>query len=148
MEEFLKNLQESVESGEKNDDIINHLNEIGKRADGVTSEMVEDQCKRSAKIKPELNKKEREKAQEEYTKLIVEQKENDEKLRFLANIESRNSQIRTLKDEFETLKIDYGKKIENIHDQKINLMAEFEKKYGKKAEDEYDFGPEPDTTIE
>lgn len=146
--DFLKNLQESVESGEKNDDIVNHLNEIDKKASNVTPTMSKNLEKQFAKVKPEIDEKEREKAEEEYLKLMVEQEENDEKLRFLANIESRNNEIRKMKEEFESVKLGYSKKIETLHKEKINLMVEYEKKYEKKAEDEYDFTPEIDRNLD
>lgn len=152
-DDFLKNLQESLNSGEKNDDLVKHLEEIDKKADELTSneaaelltKRIEDEGDGFAK---EMSEDEREKAEEELAELMAEQKENDERLRFLANIEQRNSEIEKLKAEFESVKKGYAVKIEKIQEIKINLMAEFEVKYGEKAEDSYDFGPEPNTDLE
>ena len=53
-----------------------------------------------------------------------------------------------MKEEFESVKLGYSKKIETLHKEKINLMVEYEKKYEKKAEDEYDFTPEIDRNLD
>lgn len=148
--DFLKNLQNSLESGKKNDDVVNHLNEIHEKADEITPQDVAEHVERvkNTVVKGEKNEKVREKAEEEYIKIMAEQKVNDEKLRFLALIEQRNVEIIHLKEEFETVKIKYSKKIEDVNNQKITLMVEFEKKYEKKAEEFDDFGREIDTKLE
>ncbi len=148
--DFLKNLQESLETGEKNDEIVDHLNEIDKKADELTfQDAAEKMDKRIEEAEPlkEMSEEERKVAEEEYSKVLAEQKENDAKLAFLANIETRNAEIKGLVAEFETKKERYSKLIAEIQEIKVNLMAEFELKYGTKAEDEFDFGPEPDTDL-
>jgi len=149
-EDFLKNLKESLEKGEKNEEVVEHLNEIDKLADQITSgaaaEKLDKRVEESG-VNEEMGEEERKKAEEEYAKILAKQKENDEKLRFLANIEQRNVEISSLKNEFESVKIGYKVKIQQLMEEKITLMAEFEKKYGTKAEEYTDFS-EPDKEIE
>jgi len=151
-EDFLKKLQESLEKGEKNEDVVDHINEINELADKITAgeagENLDKRIEEGGGVSEEMSEEERNKVEEEYAKIVAEQKANDERLRFLANIEQRNVEIKRLKDEFERVKKGYKVKIAQIHEQKITLMAEFEKKYGTKADDELDFGSKSSPEIE
>jgi len=150
-DDFLKKLQESLHTGEKNDEVVDHLKEIDEKADELTfqkaAENLDKRVEESGSI-TEMSEEERDQAEEEYAELLAAQQENDEKLRFLANIEERNVAITRIKKEFEEVKKDYSIRVKSIHEQKITLMAEFEKKYGKKTTEEHDFGTEPSTEIE
>lgn len=150
-EDFLKKLQESLNKGEKNDEVVNHMNEINELADKITAgeagEKLDKRIEESG-VSKEMSEEERNKVEEEYTKILAEQKANDERLRFLANIEQRNVKIGNLKSEFESVKKGYEIKIAQIHEEKIMLMAEYEKKYGTKADDEYNSGSKSSPEIE
>lgn len=143
-DDFLKKLQESLKAGEKNSDIVNHLNEIDKRASQMTgheaAQKMDDRIKEFGETK-EVSEKERQEAEEELAELMSQQKENDEKLKFLSSIEGINVEIKKTKDKFSEI-------IEVLQQQKITLMTDFEKRYGEKAEDLYDFGPEPNTELD
>jgi len=155
MDDFLKNLSKSLKSGEQNDDIVKHLKEIDEKADNMTieeaSESFDKRLEEVGKI-PDMTEEEREKAEEEYSNVLAEQKEIDERLAMLASIESRNVEIKKLKFEFEEklekLKKNYSKIMNDIQEEKIILMGEFKKKYGTEASDEYDFGLEPNTDLD
>ena len=143
-DDFLKKLQDSLQSGEKNDEIVDHLNEINEKANKMNfNEAAENLDNRIAEAgaKEKVTEMELKEAEEEYAQVVAEQQKNDEQLAFLAHIESRNAEVKRLKEE-------YSKAIEKIQKEKITLMIEYEKKYGTKATDDFDFGPEQDTELE
>lgn len=148
-DDFLKKLQDSLNKGEKNEEITDYLNEINEKAELLKNPIVDidDRLEKSG-LAEAIDEEKRDDLEKEYQEILSEQQKNDEKLRFLANIEQCNVEITKLKSDFNEVKRKYSEQIQKIQDQKIMLMGEFEKKYGKKAEDEYNFGTEPNTEIE
>jgi len=167
MGSFLDNLKKSLEDEKPNDDVVNHLNEIDKKASTMDEKSAQDALDKRIKAageKPELTQKEREELEKEYVKFQKEEEELNKKLARLAYIESLNDEIRKLKEDFQEIKEKYTKTIQKedfqeikekytktiqeVHDNKIKLMADFESIYGTKAEDEYNFGSEPSTKLD
>ena len=140
-EDFLKKLSDSLKTGEKNEELVEHLNEINEKASKMSgqdaAQKMDDRIKEVGEIS-EVDEEERKEAEQEYAEILAEQKENDEKLRLLANII----------EDFETTKKKYSKLIAEIQETKITLMGDFEAKYGEKATDAFDFGPEPNTELD
>lgn len=152
---FLKKLEDSLKEGKKKDDIINHFNKINKLADNIdiqeAAHRLDERIKHVGE-KEKANKETYQEAEEEFVKLMSEQSKSEEKLALLAEIETKNSEIRNLKREYEekviNIKNKYSKIISLIDEKKITLMIEFEKKYGNKAEDSFDFGQQPDKNLD
>jgi hypothetical protein len=149
-DDFIKNLQQSLETGDAQSEAAKYLNEIDKKADeikGDVSEKIDKRIKESGE-KVELDEDEREEAQQELVEVMAAQKDNDEKLKCLAQIEAQNARMRRIKDEFSSVKEKFSKKVKEIYEYKITLMVDFEQKYGAKADEVYDFGDEPSTDLE
>lgn len=150
-DDFLKQLQNSLISGQKNENIVDRMKEISEKASKMTgleaAEKIDKRIKAVGEVK-KATEEEFKESEEEFIKLLAEQKENDEKLRLLAEIEQHNIEIEKIKFEFEKVKKKYSSTIEAIRKNKITLIVKFEKKYGEKAEDNFDFGPEQNTNLE
>lgn len=137
--DFLKKLQESLQKGEKSE-VSEYINEIDKLANTLSAQQAaENLDKRIKENKPveEMGEEDRKNAEALLNQLDKEQKENDEKLAFLAEIQQKISNIDKINTEYEAAKFGYEKKIEKLEDEKITLINDFEKKYGTSAINEY-----------
>jgi hypothetical protein len=136
MNDFLKKLKESLESGEKNEDLVSHLNVVEEKSveiskTGKAEELIEKRLEMAGERVVDLSKDEIKAINKTSERLMNKMKEEDEKWSERALILNMKQDVKKIEDDFKELKEKYLKTIQEMNDRVVELEKAFKQKYGE-----------------
>ena len=135
MNDFLKKLKESLEAGQKNDDIVKHINIVEEKSikiteEGNAEELIKKRLEMAGDKVVDLSEDEIKKHNKQSELILSQMKEEDERWSEQALISNMRNEVKNLEEDFEELKEKYQKNMNDMLDRLHQLEKEYEKRHG------------------